>query len=150
MSTLLNIFKYFDKPTELNQSELIEFMSAGYLRMPMRMLADDPEAKEKLAPGINLIKLIPYTAYDYALHIIKDRWYEAEPYIMKDPSASLEYARHVIKGRWPEAEQYILKDPYYAFPYAKSVIKGRWPEAEADPVFKKSSEWKMYKKHFGI
>ena len=40
------------------------------------------------------------------------------------------YARDVIKGRWPEAEPYIMKDAMISFYYAKRVIKGRWPEAE--------------------
>lgn len=40
------------------------------------------------------------------------------------------YARDVVKGRWPEAEPSIVKDLQWAFPYARDVIQGRWPEAE--------------------
>ena len=68
--------------------------------------------------------------YDYARSVIKGRWPEAEPYILRSPSAAYGYAKDVIKGRWPEAESYIMKDPESAYMYAVEVIKGRWPEAE--------------------
>jgi hypothetical protein len=51
-----------------------------------------------------------WVTYEYARDIIKGRWPEAEPYIMKDLSTILEYAMNVIKGRWPEAEPYLRKD----------------------------------------
>ena len=41
------------------------------------------------------------------------------------------YSRDVIKGRWPEADPIIIREPYLAYHYAKDVIKGRWPEAES-------------------
>jgi mono/diheme cytochrome c family protein len=68
--------------------------------------------------------------YAYAENIIRDRWVEAEPLIMKDPEWAYSYARNVIEGRWAEAEPYIMKDPYWAFHYARDVIQGRWVEAE--------------------
>jgi len=85
----------------------------------------------------------PYDAMVYAKNVIKGRWPEAEPYIMKNASAAVAYARYVIKGRWPEAEPYIMKNvvdvsAYAAYTYAKDVIKGRWPEAE--PIIMKSPE----------
>ena len=40
------------------------------------------------------------------------------------------YARDIIKGRWPEAEPIIIRHAYYIYTYARDVIKGRWPEAE--------------------
>ncbi len=46
-------------------------------------------------------------------YIIKGRWLEAEPYIMKDPEWAYWYARDIIKGRWPEAEPYIMTDEYW-------------------------------------
>jgi len=67
-------------------------------------------------PGIktiNEIMKVPGIAYDYALHIIKGRWPEAEPCIMENAWAAYYYARYVIKGRWSEAEPYIMKDPFY-------------------------------------
>ena len=74
----------------------------------------------------------PETALAYAKDVIKGRWREAEPYIMKDLETALAYAKEFMEGkRWREAEPYIMKDPYYAYVYAKDVMKGeRWPEAE--------------------
>lgn len=59
----------------------------------------------------NRIKLIPELAYDYARNVIKSRWPEGEPTIMKDPYWAVMYAQHIIKGRWPDAEPYIIKTP---------------------------------------
>ena len=59
------------------------------------------------------------------------------------------HARDVIKGRWPEAEPFIMKDPTYAYYYAKDVIKDRWPEAE--PAIRINLEaWIHYCIHLGI
>ena len=37
---------------------------------------------------------------------------------MKDPESAYLYARDVIKGRWAEAEPTIMKDPKYAYEYS--------------------------------
>jgi len=50
--------------------------------------------------------------------------------IIKDPERAYYYARKVIKGRWPEAEPYIMKNSHWAYLYTRDIIKGRWPEAE--------------------
>lgn len=50
--------------------------------------------------------------------------------IKGDPYAAFLYARNVIKGRWPEVEPIILKHPYVAYGYLRSIIKGKWPELE--------------------
>ena len=55
----------------------------------------------------------PESAYCYAEDIIKERWPEAESYIMKCPYCAYEYAKNVIKSRWPEAEEHIKKDKFY-------------------------------------
>jgi len=81
---------------------------------------------------------IPRLALAYAIDVIKGRWPEAEPCIMKDSDAAGAYALDVIKGRWREAEPYIMKNPEVALAYAKDVIKGRWPEAE--PIIMKLLE----------
>jgi len=78
----------------------------------------------------NIIKTIPQWAYHYALNILKDRWPEAEPYILKNEIIIIEYITNVIKERWPEAELIIMKDPYNAYLYAYRILKRRWPEAE--------------------
>ena len=92
---------------------------------------------------------IALALYNYARHIIKDRWPEAEPYIMEDPEWAYCYVRYVIRGRWIEAEPYIKKDPGRAYFYARDVIEGRWPEAE--PHIKKDPEWaRVYSGYFGV
>jgi hypothetical protein len=68
----------------------------------------------------------PGYAFDYAYHIIKGRWIEAEEIIKKDPRYAYCYAYHIIKGRWIEAEEFIKKHPTYAYHYAHNIIKGRW------------------------
>jgi hypothetical protein len=77
--------------------------------------------------------------FAYAEDIVKGRWPEAEPIIIKDPEYAYLYARSVIKGRWPEAEPTIMKNPEFAYFYAKDVIKGRWPKAE--PIIMTSIRW---------
>jgi len=76
------------------------------------------------------------SAFNYAINVMKKRWPEAEPYIMKDPQRAYYYAFLVMGKRWPEAEAVILQDPHWAVSYAITVIdannmKKRWPEAEA-------------------
>jgi hypothetical protein len=84
----------------------------------------------------------PTWACQYAKDIIKGRWPEAEPYIMKDPEGTYHYAKDIIKGRWLEAEPYIMGNPYYAYHYAKDIIKGPWLEAE--PYIMKDPIWAYY------
>ena len=50
----------------------------------------------------------------------------------QNPKLCFEYARDIIKGRWPEAEPAIMKDPKWAYYYALNVIGGRWREAEPE------------------
>lgn len=90
-------------------------------------------------PILHIIKRIPKHAYFYAREIIKGRWLEAEPVIMKDMFYNSYYAADIIKGRWIEAEPYIIKDPFYAYRYARNIIKGQWIEAE--PYIMESAGW---------
>jgi len=47
---------------------------------------------------------------------------------MKDPRSAYWYARFIIKDRWPEAEPYIMKDSLWANLYAYiTKNKDRWP-----------------------
>lgn len=48
----------------------------------------------------------------YAKEVIKGRWLEVEPKLMKDPYRAYTYARYVIKDRWIEAEPYIRQDDW--------------------------------------
>ena len=81
----------------------------------------------------------PKYAYWYAKEVIKGKWSDAEEYIMKDPCWAYHYAKDVIKNRWSDAEEYIMKEPYRAYIYAKDVIKDRWYEAEK--YIKKNPMW---------
>jgi hypothetical protein len=81
-----------------------------------------------------ILKSYPYTAFEYAINVIKVRWPEFEAKILHDkrfPVLAAKYATDVIEGRWPEAEQFISKDPLASLLYATNVIRGRWPEGEA-------------------
>ena len=69
-------------------------------------------------------------AYYYAKDVIQDRWKEAEPYIMKDPFAAYHYANNILDSRWIRAEPYIKRNPFYSAMYAGDVLKRRWPEVE--------------------
>ncbi len=152
---MLNIFDFYDNPSELNNNELQSHM---HLLESIVSVSKRPNAKEVLAPVLNIIKKSPeyaylyiitvlkkrrwkevepvimkdaYFAFNYALNVLgEQRWKEAEPVIMKDPHWAYRYAEAIIKGRWLEAEPYIIKDPEYAYQYAKNILKQRWSEAE--------------------
>ena len=66
----------------------------------------------KRLPLEHIIKRIPKYAYLYSYYVIKGRWPEAEPYIMKDAKYASWYAKDVIKGSWPEAEDIIQQYEY--------------------------------------
>lgn len=72
----------------------------------------------------------PNTAAGYAAQILRRRWREAESVILGDARSASGYAVNVLRSRWPEAEAVIRTDPYAASEYAESVLGGRWPEAE--------------------
>lgn len=69
------------------------------------------------------------------------RFPEGEPAIATDPYSAVQYAKHVIQGRWPEAEPVIATDPMSAYYYSKSVLKGRWPEGE--PAIAKDPDYSI-------
>ena len=54
-----------------------------------------------------------WCAYYYALKILKSRWKEAEPYIMKNSYYAYNYALYILKSRWLEAEPIIKQDEYW-------------------------------------
>ena len=123
---MLNVYRYFDDYKSLQGIE---------------------KYKQKLISSGNTEDMI-----GFAKDVIKGRWDEAEPNIMKDPLDAYYYARDIIKGRWPQAEPVIIKACPVA--YAKGIIKGRWIEAEpvimqnphnaaeyAEDVLSKDPEW---------
>lgn len=89
----------------------------------------------------------PKKAYEYARNNIRDRFIQAEPYIMKDPEYAFLYARNIIDGKWTEAEPYIMKSPTFAFLYAKYILQKKWPEAEKY-IKQDSKTYEQYKKEF--
>jgi len=85
-----------------------------------------PELDDLIAPNPDVD---PDRAVGYA-QLMKKRWKEAEPAIMRSPLAAVRYASEVIKNRWPKAEGNIAQHPQAAADYAKKVIQGRWAPAE--------------------
>jgi hypothetical protein len=65
----------------------------------------------------------------YCNEVIKGRWVAIEQNI-KDPRQITEYAYHVIKGRWQEKEPEVLKDVNSAQEYCNLVVRERWEEFE--------------------
>lgn len=92
---------------------------------------------------IHIIKRDPYYASIYAIHLLKCRWPEAEPSIMKNAFCAHSYALRIIRGRWLEAESTIMQTPRVAYYYAKQVIQGRWKEAELH-ISKSERWWSTY------
>lgn len=76
-------------------------------------------------------------------------WTPIKHIFKREADTAYHYARYIIKGRWPDAEPYIMKDSYYAYCYAAQVITGKWPEAE--PYIKQNLYWwQVYCKEFEI
>ena len=74
---------------------------------------DDIEAIEKFNNWDEFLnhKSAPFWLYWYCENVIKDRWNDAEEYIMKDLELAYWYAKNIIKNRWIDAEKYIKKNP---------------------------------------
>lgn len=100
-------------------------------------------------PIKHIFKCEADTAYYYAIRVLKSRWPEAEPIILKSLWYSHLYALTVIKSRWLEAEPYLMKNPFRAYSYAQEVIKDRWLEAEPF-IQTEASIWTHYKRYFNI
>ena len=109
--------------------------------MPLKPI----NTKERL----NAVKMDPKAAYSYCRDVLRRRWPEAEPYILKNVWHSVFYARDIIKGRWPAAEPEIMKHAEDAYTYATQVLGRRWKQAE--PVIKQDEyNWYSYKQYFRI
>lgn len=86
-----------------------------------------------------------WQCYKYAVLVIRGRWPEAEPLILKDiPYTVYRYAKDVIKDRWPEGEEVIKNDPRMAYEYATDVVGWKWPEGE-EAIRKDPSTWAKYR-----
>ena len=51
--------------------------------------------------------------------------------IKRNPKRAYLFAKNILKKRWPQAEPYIMKDGFWAYKYANDVMKELWPEAES-------------------
>ena len=62
----------------------------------------------------------------------KRRIPELEKWILNSASKSSDYAKFILRERWAEAEPIILKEenPKILYNYIHSLIRCRWPEAE--------------------
>lgn len=100
---MLNLYKLHKKPEKLDnyQHYAYIFSKIGYLYNASDYNYD---------PVRHIIKKCPRWANWYAQCVIKGRWIDAEPYIMKDSAWAALYAKDVIGNRWKEAEPYIKKD----------------------------------------
>lgn len=85
----------------------------------------------KIKDRFENLKKDPKGASNYAINVMKRRWPEAEPTIMKDPKSAIRYAFLLMGGnRWPELEKLIIHDPELILDYAKNNLMNRWVEAE--------------------
>jgi hypothetical protein len=102
---MINFYNYFNKHS-LDKfddyNEALYEVSYLFLCRP----------KYDFTPILHIIRKNPRIAYQYTCLVIKDRWLEAEPYIMKDSEVAYLYASRVMKERWFEAESYIKVDAH--------------------------------------
>lgn len=136
---MLNLYMKFDNPETL---PLYDELYNGF-----KLLATartwTPELADELEPVKHIIIQSSSLAYHYASKIIKRRWPEAEPTILKDPYSSYSYTTSVMPGRWEAAEPIMMQYPEVAVLYARQILandpewtktpgheNGRWPEAE--------------------
>jgi len=107
-------------------------------------LEEEPDVATEPSKGSS-----PWSLFDYAKEVLKDRWPAAERTIMKDPSIAYLYTKYVINRtedgrgaqnyegqpakayiRWEEAEPSIMQDARAAADYAINILNRRWYQAE--------------------
>lgn len=64
-----------------------------------------------------LLKEVDYI-YDYVREVIRERWIEAES-LLFNSNRLCDYAIHIAKGKFVEAEPYIMKNPLWAKLYTE-------------------------------
>ncbi len=67
-------------------------------------------------------------SYLYAVNVSKARFELGETEIKKHPHWASQYAKHVVKGRWIEAEQFIILDDNEWRDYSNFVLDLPPPE----------------------
>ena len=122
------IMKSLDELLKMNEYERAEYLYEEAKELRKRL----PKEYERL------LKSNQYWAYLYCRDIIRGRWPEAEPYIMKDPEWAYEYIKYIVKGRWKEAESYIKKNIGIYSQYYDRFIRGKY--LKTDDELKKMSK----------
>lgn len=136
---MIDLYRYFNKPEKLD-------MHFVYADLIDTIISKQFRCENSFGPILHIIKRSYFYSYRYALIVIKGRWKEVEPNIMKNTLYSYYYALHVIDGRWYEAEPYIMLNPNIAHMYARWIIKDRWFEAE-HYIKKDKVWWSEYNKY---
>jgi hypothetical protein len=99
---------------------------------------------KKGASGLGLFN------YLWDLHKQGLQWIEGEQYLMENHiDDAVHYARYVLKRRWLEAEPYIMKDQNLALVYATALMDERWLELEKS-CDTKSYHWEQYCDKFNV
>ena len=94
---------------QLNNNQVEKLMSLA-IKTKTRI----PELEQQLLNDLkqkNYFPNIKYSVariYAYADNVLKDRWKEAEQYIMYDPQIAALYSKRFFNGRWREAEKYYF------------------------------------------
>jgi len=129
------IYNFHSNPEELNHyGEIINDAGIAY------EIAETNNQRDSTLERIIMTE--PYTAYEYAVNILKRRWPEAEEVIKTDAKAAFLYAKRFrpnSRKGWPEAEEVIMTgDPKDVYTYAQTFKPNGWPEAE--PYIAKNAE----------
>lgn len=133
---MLNLYKYFNNSSILDNQQLYEDAISSVITYHTTIDVYQRIEQTNWEKIKHIVKKIPDYAANHAVYISKERWLEAEPYILKDSRQILFYTVKLMQGRWPEGEAALLSNQneldskYVLYLYAKDVIKGRWPEAE--------------------
>lgn len=165
---MLNLYDCYEPPEQLplynelhSRIELFSmFIPDEYGVVPLDDMGEAPEGytSEDYKHIVHLLQRDAGASYYYALYVLKGRFKEGEPTIMKDGLYAVFYAKDVLandpswphkNGQWPEAEPVIMQDSRFAYKYAKEILHRRWPEAE--PIIMQQI-WtrKAYKEMFGL
>lgn len=107
---MINLYEYYEQPTELPLYGTLYVPLSSYFDIGSQAQWGTTIHEADLAPVLHIIQRDPQDAYQYSVRILKQRWPDAEPYIMKAPNAAYRYAKFVMRERWLKAEPIIKKD----------------------------------------
>ena len=112
---MINFYKFYNQSGLDREEYKLGVGHITYIPMLIHMVLPEDVRGQRiravdLKPVLHILKKEVFQSYYYALYVLKGRFIEAEPYIMKSPYYAAMYARDIFKGRWVEAEFYIMKD----------------------------------------